>query len=78
MGIMPTETELALEQSQQGVSYEVSNIRVILFSIHIDDGNPSIVNIKQLCGLDNGVAVSFQPSQDSPPHAHTQSTKINV
>ncbi|GJS45283.1 hypothetical protein Tco_0595404 [Tanacetum coccineum] len=24
MGIMPTETELALEQSQQGVSYEVS------------------------------------------------------
>ncbi|GJU90951.1 hypothetical protein Tco_1303374 [Tanacetum coccineum] len=25
MGIMPTETELALEQSQQGVSYEVSS-----------------------------------------------------
>ncbi|GJZ18445.1 hypothetical protein Tco_0554568 [Tanacetum coccineum] len=61
MGIMPTETELALEQSQQGVSYEVSsptqyscdncqNIRVILFSIHSDDGNPSRVNIKQLCG----------------------------
>ncbi|GJQ95894.1 hypothetical protein Tco_0007033 [Tanacetum coccineum] len=25
MGIMPTEAELALEQSQQGVSYEVSN-----------------------------------------------------
>ncbi|GKD05717.1 hypothetical protein Tco_1180691, partial [Tanacetum coccineum] len=24
MGIMPTEAELALEQSQQGVSYEVS------------------------------------------------------
>ncbi|GJZ47976.1 hypothetical protein Tco_0601808 [Tanacetum coccineum] len=90
MGIMPTETELALKQSQQGVSYEVSivdiekvavrsslrspnnkcapidsqavikspthypydncqNIRVIVFSIHSDDGNPSIVNIKQLC-----------------------------
>ncbi|GJT40816.1 hypothetical protein Tco_0940681 [Tanacetum coccineum] len=25
-------------------------IRVILFSIHSDDGNPSRVNIKQLCG----------------------------
>ncbi|GJU38354.1 retrovirus-related pol polyprotein from transposon TNT 1-94 [Tanacetum coccineum] len=79
IGIMTTETELALEQSQQGVSYEVSvtiegveerkrivrikgvkkealhttlgrnrNIRVILFSIHSDDGNPSRVNIKQL------------------------------
>ncbi|GKC04676.1 hypothetical protein Tco_0996286, partial [Tanacetum coccineum] len=50
MGIIPTEAELALEQSQQGVSYEVSNIRVILFSIHSDDGNPSRVNIKQICG----------------------------
>ncbi|GJZ79226.1 retrovirus-related pol polyprotein from transposon TNT 1-94 [Tanacetum coccineum] len=60
MGIMPTETELALEQSKQGVSYEVSspthypcdncqNIRVILFSIYSDDGNPSRVNINQLC-----------------------------
>ncbi|GJW82545.1 hypothetical protein Tco_0146520 [Tanacetum coccineum] len=28
------------------------NIRVILFSIHIDDVNPSRVNIKQLCGRD--------------------------
>ncbi|GKA96676.1 hypothetical protein Tco_0818771 [Tanacetum coccineum] len=26
---MPTEMELTLEQTQQGVSYEVSNIRVI-------------------------------------------------
>ncbi|GJT44839.1 hypothetical protein Tco_0953554 [Tanacetum coccineum] len=26
------------------------NIRVILFSIRSDDGNPSSVNIKQLCG----------------------------
>nr|GEV98741.1 retrovirus-related Pol polyprotein from transposon TNT 1-94 [Tanacetum cinerariifolium] len=80
MGIMSTEAELALEQSQQGISYEVSvsikgveelkrnvrikgvkkealhttlgktqNIRVILFSIHSDNGNPSRVNIKQLC-----------------------------
>ncbi|GJZ03780.1 copia protein [Tanacetum coccineum] len=51
MRIMPTETELTLEQSQQGVSYEVSNIRVILFSTHSDDGNPSKVNIKQLCDV---------------------------
>ncbi|GJR06584.1 retrovirus-related pol polyprotein from transposon TNT 1-94 [Tanacetum coccineum] len=30
----PTEMELVLEQTQQGTSHEVSNIRVILFSIH--------------------------------------------
>ncbi|GJW70780.1 retrovirus-related pol polyprotein from transposon TNT 1-94 [Tanacetum coccineum] len=76
MRIMPTETELTLEQSQQGVSYEVLNIRVILFSIHHDDGNPSRVNIKQLYGTSDGVTTSFQLSQDSPPHA--QSTKINT
>nr|GEX60400.1 pyrrolidone-carboxylate peptidase-like [Tanacetum cinerariifolium] len=47
MGIMPTKTELALEQTQQGVSDEVLNIKVILHSIHSDDGNPFNVNIKQ-------------------------------
>ncbi|GJU47432.1 retrovirus-related pol polyprotein from transposon TNT 1-94 [Tanacetum coccineum] len=59
MGIIPTKTELALEQSQQGTSNEVLvsiegveegkriNIRVILYSIHSDDGNPSSANIKQ-------------------------------
>ncbi|GKE31853.1 hypothetical protein Tco_1451175, partial [Tanacetum coccineum] len=71
MGIMPTKTELALEQTQQGVSNKVlmlsgiedshhgpsdamhnppsplKNIRVILHSIHSDDGNPSSANIKQ-------------------------------
>ncbi|GJV89765.1 hypothetical protein Tco_1533703 [Tanacetum coccineum] len=47
MGIMPTKTELALEQTQQGVSNKVLNIRVILLSIHSDDGNPTTVNIKQ-------------------------------
>ncbi|GJS52284.1 hypothetical protein Tco_0625646 [Tanacetum coccineum] len=41
IGIMPTKTELALEQTQQGVSNEVLNIRVILHSIHSDDGNPT-------------------------------------
>ncbi|GKD35186.1 hypothetical protein Tco_1250695 [Tanacetum coccineum] len=50
MGIMPTKTELALEQSQQSVSNEVLNIRVIPHNIHSDDGNPSSANIKQaLC-----------------------------
>ncbi|GKA23863.1 hypothetical protein Tco_0709896 [Tanacetum coccineum] len=47
MGIMPTKTELALEQTQQGVSNEVLNIKVMLFSIYNDDGNPSSANIKQ-------------------------------
>ncbi|GJV32349.1 hypothetical protein Tco_1392749 [Tanacetum coccineum] len=62
MGIMPTETELALEQTQQGVSYEVLNIRVILFSIHDDNGNPSRVNIKQLYGR-GSKTLSWKPCQ---------------
>ncbi|GJS13286.1 hypothetical protein Tco_0407758 [Tanacetum coccineum] len=49
-GRMLTKVELTLEQSQQGVSNDVLNIRVILFSIHSDDGNPSRVNIKQAYG----------------------------
>ncbi|GJU99965.1 hypothetical protein Tco_1329236, partial [Tanacetum coccineum] len=47
MRIMPTKKELALEQTQQGVSDKVLNIRVILYSIHSDDGNPASANIKQ-------------------------------
>ncbi|GJZ31943.1 hypothetical protein Tco_0576990 [Tanacetum coccineum] len=46
-GKMQTKTELTLEQTQQGVSDEVLNIRVILKSIHSDDGNTSRANIKQ-------------------------------
>ncbi|GKA48997.1 hypothetical protein Tco_0741955 [Tanacetum coccineum] len=42
-----------------------------------DDGNPSKVNIKQLCGLDGGVAASFQRSQIHKPHAHSQAFKVN-
>ncbi|GJQ98311.1 putative ribonuclease H-like domain-containing protein [Tanacetum coccineum] len=33
---MPTEMELTLEQTQQGVSYEVSNIRVNLFTMKME------------------------------------------
>ncbi|GJY27907.1 hypothetical protein Tco_0403674 [Tanacetum coccineum] len=33
---MPTEMELTLEQNQQGVSYEVSNIRVILLTVKME------------------------------------------
>ncbi|GJU48765.1 hypothetical protein Tco_1218320 [Tanacetum coccineum] len=33
---MPTEMELTLEQTQQGVSYEVSNIRVNSFTIKME------------------------------------------
>ncbi|GKB08772.1 hypothetical protein Tco_0837084 [Tanacetum coccineum] len=33
---MPTEMELTLEQTQQGVSYEVSNIRVILSTMKME------------------------------------------
>ncbi|GJW89765.1 hypothetical protein Tco_0167318 [Tanacetum coccineum] len=47
MGIMPTKTEVALKQTQQGVSDEVLNIRVKLLSIHNDEENPTSANIKQ-------------------------------
>ncbi|GJU57185.1 hypothetical protein Tco_1234951 [Tanacetum coccineum] len=53
IGEMPTKIELALEQSQQSASDDVLNIRVILFSIHSDNGNPSGVNIKQHYGRYN-------------------------
>ncbi|GJS29910.1 hypothetical protein Tco_0490530 [Tanacetum coccineum] len=33
---MPTKMELTLEQTQQGVSYEVSNIRVISFTMKME------------------------------------------
>ncbi|GJR20355.1 hypothetical protein Tco_0968882 [Tanacetum coccineum] len=33
---MPTEMELTLEQTQQGVSYEVSNIRVISITMKME------------------------------------------
>ncbi|GJX61495.1 hypothetical protein Tco_0294395 [Tanacetum coccineum] len=33
---MPTEMELTLEQTQQGVSYEVSNIRVTLITLKME------------------------------------------
>nr|GEU93314.1 integrase, catalytic region, zinc finger, CCHC-type, peptidase aspartic, catalytic [Tanacetum cinerariifolium] len=44
--IVPTEIELVLEQTQQGTSHEVSNIRVIP-KYHSEDGNPARANIKQ-------------------------------
>ncbi|GJW93580.1 hypothetical protein Tco_0173252, partial [Tanacetum coccineum] len=46
-GKMQTKTELTLEQTQQGASDEVLNIRVMPKSIHSDDENPSSANIKQ-------------------------------
>ncbi|GKC91410.1 hypothetical protein Tco_1152059 [Tanacetum coccineum] len=45
-GIVPTEMELELEQTQQGSSHEVSNIRVIP-KYHSEDGNSARANIKQ-------------------------------
>nr|GEV07731.1 alpha/beta hydrolases superfamily protein [Tanacetum cinerariifolium] len=44
---MQTNSKLTLEQTQQGVSDEVLNIRAIPYSIHSDDGNPTSANIKQ-------------------------------
>ncbi|GJV78173.1 hypothetical protein Tco_1509757 [Tanacetum coccineum] len=52
------------------------NIRVILFSIHSEDGNPSSVNIKQHCGRYKRQCCSLTAAEsDSLPHPHTQATK---
>nr|GEZ44983.1 hypothetical protein [Tanacetum cinerariifolium] len=48
-GIVPTEMALELEQTQQGSSNEVSNIRVIP-KYHSEDGNHARANIKQALG----------------------------
>ncbi|GJX18876.1 hypothetical protein Tco_0221553 [Tanacetum coccineum] len=48
----------------------LKNIRVILFSIHSDDGNPSSVNIKQHCGR-GSYALSWKPCQED-------SSKLNL
>ncbi|GJZ74202.1 hypothetical protein Tco_0638348 [Tanacetum coccineum] len=48
-GIVSTEMELELEQTQQGFIHEVSNIRVIP-KYHSEDGNPARANIKQALG----------------------------
>ncbi|GJV09768.1 hypothetical protein Tco_1351309 [Tanacetum coccineum] len=63
-GIVPTEMELVLEQTQQCTSHEVLNIQVIR-SIHSEDRNPVRANIKQALGLhkDGDADTSFKQSQ---------------
>ncbi|GJW64322.1 hypothetical protein Tco_0116206 [Tanacetum coccineum] len=57
---------------------DTHNIKVILFSIHNDDGNPSSVNIKQYCGRYKRQCYSLIPANsNSLPHAHTQALKVN-
>nr|GEY07072.1 retrovirus-related Pol polyprotein from transposon TNT 1-94 [Tanacetum cinerariifolium] len=63
-GGVPTEIELELEHTQQGSSYEVSNIRVIA-KCHSEDGNPARANIKQ--------ALGSNPQEKQPP-TNNQST----
>nr|GEW68487.1 retrovirus-related Pol polyprotein from transposon TNT 1-94 [Tanacetum cinerariifolium] len=48
-GIMHTNIKLTLKQSQQGVSSDVLNIRVIP-KYHSENGNPTSANIKQVLG----------------------------
>ncbi|GJW26820.1 hypothetical protein Tco_0040631 [Tanacetum coccineum] len=55
--------ELELEQTQQGSSHEVSNIRVIP-KYHSEDGNPARANIKQALGRYEHVSPQDTRSQD--------------
>ncbi|GKA81215.1 hypothetical protein Tco_0787907 [Tanacetum coccineum] len=61
---MQNKTELTPEQTQQGVSDEVLNIRVIPYSIYNDDGNPTSANIKQaLRQVTRTASVAAKPCQ---------------
>ncbi|GKB17053.1 retrovirus-related pol polyprotein from transposon TNT 1-94 [Tanacetum coccineum] len=88
-GRMLTKIELTLEQSQQGVSNDVLNIRVILFSIHNEDrilleptSNKLLVGDSNKLNLpDHRVHLKMEMETphssrvDSLPHAHAQTTK---
>ncbi|GJX80592.1 hypothetical protein Tco_0328741 [Tanacetum coccineum] len=101
---MPTKIELTLEQSQQGVSDDVLNHKMIagiedrrhgpsdpmhnpsqpfrwqsapasVFTV--TNGNPSRVNIKQLCGRYKHRSCSLVPANsDSLPHTYTQALNV--
>ncbi|GJT96464.1 hypothetical protein Tco_1091982 [Tanacetum coccineum] len=75
---MRTKTELALEQTQQGASDEVLNIRGIPYSIYNDDGNPTSANIKQaLRQVSRWQQHLVHDESNSQPHAHTQRSKVS-
>ncbi|GJS08314.1 hypothetical protein Tco_0365110 [Tanacetum coccineum] len=82
MGIMSTKVELTLEQSQQGVSNDVlesiEGVEELKRNVWIKvmNGNPSRVNIKQLCGRYILRCSSLIPAEsNSLPHDHAQTTK---
>ncbi|GJU89988.1 retrovirus-related pol polyprotein from transposon TNT 1-94 [Tanacetum coccineum] len=75
---MPTEMELTLEQTQQGVSYEVSNIRVILFTVkmeillepttnklmEMDQRNSILINFYDVKGISQNFSSPYTPEQN--------------
>ncbi|GJV24259.1 hypothetical protein Tco_1376954 [Tanacetum coccineum] len=68
---MPTEMELTLEQTQQGVSYEVSNIRVISFTMKMEillepTSNKLIVEHAEFDESDTYVLERFDTSAGNP------------
>ncbi|GJR79742.1 hypothetical protein Tco_0150527 [Tanacetum coccineum] len=76
-GKMPTKIELTLEQSQQGVSNDVLNIRVILkvFTVKMEILlEPTSNKLLVVSYKDGDGDASFQLKSDSLPHAHAQTT----
>ncbi|GKA60313.1 hypothetical protein Tco_0759720 [Tanacetum coccineum] len=68
---MPTEMELTLEQTQQGVSYEVSNIRVISFTMKMEillepTSNKLMVEHAEFNESDTYVLERFDTSAGNP------------
>ncbi|GJX30709.1 hypothetical protein Tco_0240564 [Tanacetum coccineum] len=68
---MPTEMELTLEQTQQGVSYEVLNIRVISFTMKMEillepTSNKLMVEHAEFDESDTYVLERFDTSAGNP------------
>ncbi|GKA42729.1 hypothetical protein Tco_0735389 [Tanacetum coccineum] len=85
-GKMPTKIELALEQSQQGVSYDVLSpthypcdlartFRVIPFSIHSDEWKSFQCHHQKALRYKRWCCSLVPAKSDSLPHAHAQAFK---
>ncbi|GJS81623.1 hypothetical protein Tco_0748164 [Tanacetum coccineum] len=73
---MPTEMELTLEQTQQGVSYEVSNIRVISFTMKMEILLESTSN-KLMVGQSSWIRRKLKDGGEDA-QAHTLTYKLKI
>ncbi|GJR83546.1 putative reverse transcriptase domain-containing protein [Tanacetum coccineum] len=65
---MPTEMELTLEQTQQGVSYEVSNhVKEILLKLNLPDHKSILTDSKEYIKIDMEVMQAYNTTNNESP-----------